>query len=88
MDTLRTHYARLLELNALGRWLTLPCLSKNTALRFGSSRLEAEFGAPNADRRAESPTMLKNGVGGISTPCSLSQNAWLGYRGVVALSMA
>ncbi len=34
----------------LRRWLTLPCLSKTTALRFGSSRLEAEFSALNADR--------------------------------------
>ena len=72
----------------LGRWLTLPCLSKNTALRFGSSRLEGEFSTLNAGRRAESPTMLKKGVGDISTLCSLSRNSWLACRGVVALSMA
>jgi hypothetical protein len=88
MDTLRTHYARLLELNDSWEVADLHCLSKTTALRFGSSRLEAEFSAPSADRRAESPTTLRNAVGGISTPCSSSQNSWLGYRGVVALSMA
>jgi hypothetical protein len=38
-----------------GRWLTLPCLLKNTALRSGSRLLEPEFDALNADRRPEDP---------------------------------
>jgi hypothetical protein len=83
MDTLRTHYARLLELD--DSWEVA-----DVALSVEEHRVEIrlKFGALNAGSRAESPTMLKNGVGGISTPCSSSRNSWLACRGAVALSMA
>jgi hypothetical protein len=88
MDTLRTHYARLLELNDSWEMADVALSVEEHRVEFGSSRLEGEFSALNADGRAESPTIPKNAVGGISTPWSSSRSSWFGCRCAVALSTA
>lgn len=62
--------------------------SKSGVSRFVSGMSVLAYRAPNAAMPAVSPTMLKSGGGGISTPCSSPRSSWPVSLAVAARSTA